>query len=314
MIKDEFDCTFGIRASPSSVTALLSERNFTLDSLPSHIEYLGEAKMLGTILDPQTLVVLDGYAFDSEYQRILKGSGLKVISIDDTGPYHFYSDCIINHAPGISSDHYSCEQYSRLFLGPQYALLREPFSTARPKTSAPSSVRSLFISFGGADPHNFTLKLLTAAWNAEEFETITVVTGGAYQFSDELNTFIANKAGILVHKNLRSEALYQEIFLADVAVVPASTMLFEVLSTGTVAFSGFYVDNQEYIYNGFKTQNAVFGMGDFRRLNIDGFQEYLMRGVSDIERLSAIQDNSKKIFDGQSKERINSIISSLMRS
>lgn len=108
-------------------------------------------------------IVADGYAFDAEYQHILKQESLRVLSLDDYGhASHYYSDLILNQNISAQKDWYiSREPYTRLLLGTEYALLRREFLAWSSWTREVSSTaRRILVTMGGADPGGVTGKVL----------------------------------------------------------------------------------------------------------------------------------------------------------
>lgn len=74
-------------------------------------------------------LVVDGYHFDSSYQKSIKEAGHKLLWIDDYGhAAHYYADIVLNQ--NISADerfYIRREPYTRLLLGTRYVLLRHEF-------------------------------------------------------------------------------------------------------------------------------------------------------------------------------------------
>ena len=93
------------------------------------ISYKEEALRWVNALQGNEIVVLDGYNFDTVYQTEIKSKGCKLVCIDDIHAYHFVADVVINHAPDISREQYSCESYTKLYLGTEYLLLKKLFCT-----------------------------------------------------------------------------------------------------------------------------------------------------------------------------------------
>jgi len=52
----------------------------------------------------------------------------------------------------------------------------------------------------------------------------------------------------------------------QMAIAPASTILYEVCSVKMPVLSGFYVGNQKQIYQGLVDENVVFAGGDFSKM------------------------------------------------
>jgi len=93
------------------------------------------------------------------------------------------------------------------------------------------------------------------------------------------------------------------------AIAPASTILYELCCIKIPILSGFYVDNQEAIYNGFADENAIFEMGNIKDFDVASFEAQLhLFFNSDFKELINSQN---KIFDKNIKERYNKLISSI---
>jgi spore coat polysaccharide biosynthesis predicted glycosyltransferase SpsG len=152
----------------------------------NHDDVLNEAHILSNSLSSDDVILLlDGYKFNTEYQRIIKKVGVKLVCIDDIIHYHFLADVIINHAGGINRQSYSCEPYTNIFLGPEYALVKPLFySKARPERNL--SEEKIFISLGAADPKNDTDKVLQKLIRLSRFEKIHIIIGAANQNFKEL--------------------------------------------------------------------------------------------------------------------------------
>ena len=76
-----------------------------------------------------TWIVVDGYHFGAEYQKIIRDAGFSLLVIDDYGhATHYYADIVLNQNAyadmSIYPDH---EPATRFLLGTRYALIRREF-------------------------------------------------------------------------------------------------------------------------------------------------------------------------------------------
>lgn len=312
ILKPKFDSEFAIRNPSVGLSNLIISSGFRLLQLSAEIAPVAEAQNLLKELPPFETIVLDGYMFDSAYQKKIKESGRKVISIDDTCSGHFFADVIINHAPGVSPHQYSCEKYTSLYLGPRYALLREPFASAKPKVDFQLPLSRLLISFGGADPYNFTLRLLQMVVESDLFDTITVITGSAYSHRESLDKFILSAKKRIHHFNdLNGGEVYEQMRNADMAIVPSSTMLLETLATGTIAVTGYYMNNQKLIYEGFLKLGWITGLGDLNKLTPENLTDKMEILLADGQHLRSMLIKVATGFDGGVKERVMKIFTTV---
>ncbi|MGA2257536.1 MAG: UDP-2,4-diacetamido-2,4,6-trideoxy-beta-L-altropyranose hydrolase, partial [Thermoguttaceae bacterium] len=110
-------------------------------------------------------IVLDGYHFDTRYQRLVKEAGLRLLLLDDTGASgHYYADLVLNQDLNAAESLYgNREPYTKLLLGTKYVLLRREFCRCpRKPRDFGDRPRTLLITMGGSDPGNVTLQVIEA--------------------------------------------------------------------------------------------------------------------------------------------------------
>ncbi len=110
-------------------------------------------------------LVVDGYHFDSAYQKSIKDAGYKLLWIDDYGHAgKICADIVLNQNISADESFYThCESYSQLLLGTNYALLRREFKQWQGwQRKIPNIARKILVTLGGGDPDNITLKVVKA--------------------------------------------------------------------------------------------------------------------------------------------------------
>lgn len=255
-------------------------------------------------LTEEVSVVLDGYSFDTDYQKRARQRSGFLACIDDLHDREFYADLIINHAPGIEKEQYSAQPYTKFALGVDYALLRPPFLKAaaevnKIKKGAPETI---LICFGGSDSENLTLRALKVVSGFNQFKKIIIITGSAYRFENELLREIDDDSIVEYHHALSGEDMAGAFLKSDVAIVPSSGILFEALATGNIAISGTYTDNQKEVYSGFMSLNAMIDAGGFS-------EEEIHDAIENVKAFEA----PKAVIDGKSPERIRTLFQNFKR-
>ncbi|MGZ3574857.1 MAG: PseG/SpsG family protein [Vulcanimicrobiaceae bacterium] len=99
-------------------------------------------------------VIVDAYACDAAYFRSLYDSDVLTGVVDDLADRDLRSaDWIVNPTPGMNAVSYPGHQPDALFLGPQYALLREEFIEMRStrEREAKRADTHVLITLGGGD-------------------------------------------------------------------------------------------------------------------------------------------------------------------
>lgn len=300
MLKDEFE---NILFISKCITPELKEE-IKLSGFNFH-EIIEEAEFFA-LLNPYVIAVLDGYSFDLQYQRQVKTSGAKLVFIDDLHNKEFVADLIINHAPGVKEEDYIAQPFTKFCLGPEYALLRPPFLKRANENKEINKINSVFICFGGADYKNLTEAAARYVLNDQEVTEIKIIIGGANQNITQLQN-LANKysSKIDLAIGLNDTDMVNTMLSSQIAVVPASGILFEVLALKLIPVSGYYIDNQRAIYEGFKKYNAFF---DAQNFNINNLDSAFRNAKTCSKEGKSKKDN---IIDGLSASRIKKMFLNL---
>ncbi|MCB9239857.1 MAG: hypothetical protein H6608_01885 [Flavobacteriales bacterium] len=242
-------------------------------------------------------LVFDGYRFDYGFLDSYAG---KTIRIDDFGKVDWTFDGILNHAPKARIN--TSELPIRKALGLDFAILREPFlqSASTPKNQGPFD--KIFISFGGADPSGLTLntiKLIKAHYPSVELH---VVMGGMNKDSETIYGLSESDQKLAVYGGLNATQMIDLMNSCGIGIVPSSSLLFEALCSSMAVISGYYIDNQRMIYDGFSSLNCFIDAKSFANDSLLSAIDYAMDN----------QPKPSEVIDGKSPERIRDLFESLI--
>lgn len=293
MIKDVFNTSFYMLEPPESVLDILQKEGFLVNTISHEIEYL-------ECLNDADLSILDAYHLDTEYQKQVRQKGSLLVCVDDLHDQYFVADIIINHAPGITCSDYSKEHYSKLYLGPEYALLRPEFL----KIDANEEVRKgVFVCLGGADPLNLTQIVLESLFKIKPKISVSLVLGAVNDQKEAIEVWAAKKdVDLNIYASLSAREMAVIMKQNRYAIVPSSGILMEALASGLTPLIGYFVDNQRDMYKAW-TSLGLFGLGDLR---IQGdFEKSLGEFNFDKE---THESALSKLIDGDSGKRLLNII------
>ena len=237
MLKSRFNITFFSREIPQSLADELKFNGFELEFIEADETFFKR-------LNNHVIVILDGYHFNTDYQRSIINSGCKLVCIDDLNALHFVAHAVINFGLSLMESDYSCENYTKLLIGLDYALLRKPFREQIKVKELPlrTGPKTAFVCFGGSDKHNLTEQTVDILLGAG-FDHINIVVGNAYS-----NTSIAQKYSgiktINIYKSVSAAEMAEIMRNSNFAVVPASSVLLEIFTVGMPVISGYYALNQ----------------------------------------------------------------------
>ncbi len=298
MLKDEFDVCFITK--PDSTITPITDVDFNYKFLPK-IAYLDEPRWLKQNINNEAIIVCDGYEFKSEYQKQIKQNGFKLVYVDDLVEYHMYADLVINHSPGIKKEDYKAEFYTQFALGLDYAILRPSFLKAAKQKRTITKIDTAFVCFGGADYKDYTLLTTKVLLGIKKIKKINIVLGNNY--NHKLIYDIKNKK-IKIYKNLQELDLINIMKMSDIAIVPNSTIMLELLALKINIISGYYVENQKIPYDNFIANNIIVGIGNFDKLS--------SKKIENLIPILLKNKKNKTVIDGKTKHRIIIKLNSLL--
>lgn len=295
LINTEFDCIYAVQKPTTyqrkeiekvcSGIIELRENDNHLDEFLSHLK-------------GNEIVVLDNYSFTSEYQLLIRSKGCKVVYIDDYNDKKYVCDALINNIPGFPKESFNKEEYTKLFLGTDYALLRKEFFN-RELRKVKKNKNSVFISFGGGDFLNLSDKIITFLNMITPNFKIHILIGDAYKYYDSLKKY----NNITIHKNISAAEVATLIASCRVCIIPASSLLNEAASIGSSVLLGYFADNQIGPYEYFIENDLAIGLGDYRALNFELFNNRFNQLLD----ANFLIENQTKIYHYQQEENLKNI-------
>lgn len=242
-------------------------RDYTLKIIPNNISYEDEADWLDGRFDSRkTIIIADGYHFNSQYQKRIKEKGFKLVFIDDLFNEYMYADIVINHSPCLKSEDFRAEKSTRFALGTKYAMLRPRFlEELNSKIKNIHKIKKVLVCFGGADLHDFSSKITNYLLPYNQIIEINVIVGAAYKHR-EIFDLQKKDNRIKILSNLSESEMLAVMKSSDMGVLPTSTISFEASAVGMLILGGYFVDNQEAIYRGFVETNSIYQIGDYNKI------------------------------------------------
>lgn len=274
-----------------TISNILSNQTFKFQQIDSDETFLD-------VIQKNDIVIIDGYSFSSDFQEKIKANHAKLIFIDDLQSIHTFADIVINPTPGIQSEKYKSEIYTQFFIGLHYAMLRPDFLELAKDEKIQKIEGTLFICFGGSDPLNVTKTALEAASQNPIFKQIHIVLGSGYLHS--ILEFSKHK-NLKIHHDLKAKEMAELMKSIEFAIVPCSGILLESLAAKMKIISGWYVDNQQYVY----TEHLK--LGSF--IDAQNFSSSSLHSA--FEKLKSYKQKDTKLIDGKSNNRFKKLIQQL---
>ncbi|MGM9774617.1 MAG: hypothetical protein ACI3Y2_05385 [Candidatus Egerieousia sp.] len=274
ILKDDFDCTFFTK-TPSDNQKYEAEKICPLRELPS-----GDIRFSLFIkeLIGNEIVVLDNYFFTSEFQKLVKERGCKLVTFG-SNDRHYYADILLNFT-NLQIESFSTERYTRICLGLQWALLRSEFYK---KVTTTRLLKGIVICIGGTDQYCYAEKISRHIRSSHPNYHIKIISTD--RIGEERITQFKEK-GFDLCLNLDANQMADAFRTNNIAILSASGVTIEAISQHCNVIAGYYVDNQINMYNMLVENNYVWSVGDF----------------SDKKLLSSIDHAIDEISAGKRKE------------
>jgi UDP-2,4-diacetamido-2,4,6-trideoxy-beta-L-altropyranose hydrolase len=255
-------------------------------------------------------IVVDGYQFGANYQRGLKGSGTKVLFLDDYGHARQYSaDVVLNQSVSAHSLFYSNRsEDTRLLLGPRYALLRREFGPWRDwKRTIPSVCHRMLVTMGGSDEHNVTATVLQAQCLLGEGDIeIVVLVGGSNPHVKDLRHQIAKK-GLKIELLTNVSNVGELMARSDLAISAAGSTCWELCLLALPSLLIDTADNQTAIAKEMQKRECAIHVGN-RTVKPEAIAQALHSLIESVDRRRLLAENSRALVDGRGAARVVSIL------
>jgi UDP-2,4-diacetamido-2,4,6-trideoxy-beta-L-altropyranose hydrolase len=306
------DAAFVMAQSTSSIRERLRSEHISVIDIEGNAgspEDLRQTVNAARWHNPEWIVV-DGYDFKASYLTELQ-TVRPLLLIDDNAEADFYSaDLVLNQNPHARVEMYAKRApYTRLFLGPRYALLRREFTSYRAWTrDVPSHGKRILLTIGGSDPKDLTPRLLSplAELPLPELQ-IRVVVGGSAKNLDVVAKMAAKVSGrIEVVSNVSNMA--ELMAWADLAVAGAGTTCWEMCLLGLPAIVFVVAENQRSVAEHLAKIGAAIIVGEAESADISSLGRITVELLEDPDHRRRMSRAGSQLVDGLGGERVRAVL------
>jgi UDP-2,4-diacetamido-2,4,6-trideoxy-beta-L-altropyranose hydrolase len=255
-----------------------------------------------TAQNPDWLIV-DHYALDARWERVLAPHYNKLMVIDDLADRPHACDLLLDQTFGREAADYRAlvPNACRLLCGSQFALLRPEFAALRPyslQRRARPSLRELLITMGGVDKDNATGQVLQALRTCRfpSEGRITVVMGETAPWRDEVRKQAHDMpcptrvlAGVGDMAQLMADS--------DLAIGAAGATSWERCCLGLPTIMLVLAKNQLKVAEGLEQAGAATLINPGQTVTTK-LRELLLPLIDDHQTLLSMSDSAASIVDG----------------
>jgi len=257
------------------------------------------------------LLIVDHYALDREWERVLRPYVGRLMVIDDLA--NRVHDCDILLDQNLYENMHNrynrlVGDAARLLLGPTYVLLRREFRQWREKiTERNGTVRRVLVSFGGADRTNETMEFLEALSRAEKDKLeYVVVVGKTNPHSGIIEDLCAARPNMHFYRAVDDMArLMAE---TDLAVGAGGTSTWERCCLGLPAVTLAVAENQIEVARLSQEKGFAVYLGTSDNVEAVRILETVECLAKNPDKLLKMSANGMKLVDGLGAERVSDVL------
>ncbi len=229
---------FATKSKNDFIERLLREDPFIIHTLKDdnfwdYLEDLKELLAIAKIIKPQW-IVLDGYKFPTDYEKLLKHSGYKVLRVNDFSIEHCAADVLLDQNFGAENINHSVEQYTKVMSGLEYLLIRREFLKTPSKNEefALSTDIHLLVCLGGSAviSDNLIIKVIKGLSNINRNDWSAVVITG--KFGDKSKgkfLELASTSNLSINIIEQTTNMADELSMANLAILSGGSVMWEAM-------------------------------------------------------------------------------------
>lgn len=276
----------------------------------AHSEWLGVAQSedaetcMGILkeIQPDWLVV-DHYAIDATWEKLLRPYYRKLMVIDDLADRHHQCDLLLDQTLGRNANDYKCwvSDQCILLCGSQYALLRPDFASLRLYSlnrRTYNNLKHLLITLGGVDKDNITSLVLRSLHSCKLPDDckITVVMGASAPWLADVQL----QASLLPWKTdvrVNIADMAQLMANSDLAIGAAGATSWERCCLGLPTVMLILAENQSLVAKQLETAGAVKLLLDLKSIE-QNLSKMINNLILSPEKYSAMSAAASRVTDG----------------
>jgi UDP-2,4-diacetamido-2,4,6-trideoxy-beta-L-altropyranose hydrolase len=255
-------------------------------------------------------LVVDGYHFTPDYQKIIRANVYRLLVIDDMAHLeHYHADILLNQNIHASSLRYSYDRDAVKLLGCGYVLLRREFSKYKDwKREIPEKAKKILVTMGGGEPNNVTLKVIHALTLLDDPDLeVKIVVGPSNLNTETLkNALLFAPCSSRIFYNVRD--MPELMAWADMAISAGGSTCWEMAFMGLPFLTIVLADNQAGISRGLYEEGVSLDLSWYCELSL----EKIALCLSDIIHNSNVRRKcsatGQRLVDGHGSKRIVDII------
>jgi len=246
---------------------------------------------------PWTFMVMDHYGLDIAWQRRVRPHARHLFVIDDLANRSHDCDVLLDqnlHAAGAARYQGLVPDGCILLCGPQYALLRSEFQTARARLrKRDGRIRRVLVFFGGVDKSGETIKACAALSSLHRPDiAVDVVVGMGNPHADRVKQLCEQGGFNFLHQ---VDNMAELMAAADLAVGAGGTTTFERAYLGLPAIIAWVADNQQPGSEAMDQAGAAWNLGRAVEVSAERLTREVVRLIANPDIVRAVGERAYRL-------------------
>jgi UDP-2,4-diacetamido-2,4,6-trideoxy-beta-L-altropyranose hydrolase len=296
---------FLCRTDPGNLCDLIEANGIPVVKLPSATEIVAnEADAEAVLLALRRhgfeadLLAVDHYQLDERWERRLRAVVKKILVLDDLADRRHDCDVLLDpslhDSPSTRYRNLLADE-ARVFVGPEYALLRPEFDLVKPRLRN-TAVANLLVFFGGADVTNEALKVVHALRELHaRIQCTNIVLGPISPHLDEVKQAASGPSGIEVMGATSDMAALMD--QADLSLGTCGGAAWERCVVGLPALVVVSAENQRDDARILHSIGAVRNLGDAAEMTPGTWRHALEKMLNNPEALAAMSIQARRVME-----------------
>jgi UDP-2,4-diacetamido-2,4,6-trideoxy-beta-L-altropyranose hydrolase len=250
-------------------------------------------------------MVVDHYALDIRWERIIREHVKKIMVIDDLADREHDCDLLLdqnlyNNPTFRYKD--KIPEYCKQLLGPDYVLLREDFLKLRKEIVCRSGVvKKILVFLGGMDSKNVTSLVLEALNSMHGKYQVDVVIGAQHPYLKNMINICSNHGYACHVQTLMMAEIMAE---SDLAIGAGGSVSWERCYLGLPSILIAVAKNQIEIAKALDASGAAIYIGEVEKISAHTISHALDKLIDSPSSVKSISQRALRIVDGMGVDRV----------
>lgn len=299
---------FLMSAPEPKVIARLNKEEITVVRCGSSAGSVEDAKQTLALAKQveATWIVLDGYNFETAYQKALCSAGSRVLHIDDLCCLErYHADLILNQNIHADADFYRrrCDG-AGLLMGSRYVLLRQEFQAWRDwrRKVAPTAKRVL-VTLGGGDHNNVSHLILQSLYELQQPDLEVKLLVGLANPHRKLLESMALTTPFSLNVFEAGAEMPELMAWADIAISAGGSTCWELAFMGLPSLLVIMAGNQRRIVEELDAAGVAINLGNWDTVSRSQISEAFLNLQNAPQKRLAMSEQGRRLVDGEGCRR-----------